>query len=341
MKYPAKRLGILVSIAVIVSAIAGYEVHRYQTISFFSSRQQPPSPAEPSATQTRDGQTGELQVPDPAGEISDPTDYSRVDIAELASRLEALFSTSDIQSRTLATVPLLELDQIKDPQRNYEFLEVEYWIGLAIDLGISLEPLSPYGLEALDNGGYKIDLQKYPEWVTNHISLQNFLDKEQRSSLLRRFLLPRGFDRADMNALETYIDSREHPNLDVARGVLAVMDAEYARIKSLQLDPQTYMDEYRASYFRMNYLANRVSRRIWVDWGLGLLNSLSPEGQELVVRFGLESAGDKVLIPSMPEDIVQIYIQELESNKYRDAQAAHIEELEEKSNVADNSVNGD
>jgi hypothetical protein len=333
MKYPAKRPGILVSIVVIVSVIAGYELYRYQNIFFISSRQQPP-PAEPGTTQTLADQASELQVL--VEEVSDQTDYSRVDIVELASRLAALFP-SDIQSRTLATVPPLDLDQIKDAQRNYELLELEYWIGVAIELGISLEPLSPYGLEALDNGSYRIDLQKYPEWVTNHISLLKFRDKESLPVLLRGFLLPLGFKQDDVNALETYLDSRD-PYLDTARGVVAVMDAEYARVKSLQLDPQTNMDVYRLSYFRMNYLANRVRQRIWVDWGLGLLNSLSPEGQEIVVRFGREGAGDKVLIPSMPEDIVQIHIQELEDHKYRDAQAAYIGELKEKANVPDNSL---
>lgn len=342
MKNSAKRL--LVSIAAIVSVIAGYELYRYQDIFFFSSQQQPP-PAEPGTTQTPDGQTSELQVLDLVKEVSDQTDYSRVsdqtdysrvDVAELTSRLEALFATSDIQSRTLATVPPLDLDQIKDPQRNYEFLEVEYWIGVAIELGISLEPLSRYGLEALDNGSYSIDLQKYPEWVTTHISLLKFRNKENLPLLFREFLLPMGFKQDDVNALETYIDSRD-PSLDTARGVVAVMDAEYARVKSLQLDPQTDMDVYKSSYFRMNYLANRVRQRIWVDWGLGLLNSLSPEGQELVVRFGREGAGDRVLTPNEPEDIVQIHIQELEDHKFRDAQAAYIEEFEEKANTLNNS----
>jgi hypothetical protein len=253
-------------------------------------------------------------------------------VAELASRLEALFATSDIQSRTLATVPPLVLAQIKDPQRNYEFLEVEYWIGVATEPGISLEPLSRYGLEALDDGSYKIDLQKYPEWITNHISLLKFRDKKSLPLLFRGFLLPLGFKQDDENALETYLDSQD-PSLDTAIGVVAVMDAEYGRVKSLQLAPQTDLEAYKSSYFRMKYLANRAREKIWVDWGLGLLNSLSPEGQELVVRFGREGTGDRILTPNQPEDIVQIHIQEMEYHKFRDAQAAYIEELEEKANV--------
>jgi hypothetical protein len=329
MKQSAKKLGTLVSIAVFFFAITGYELYRYQNIFFFSSQQQAP---EPATTQPPDARTNEIQALGPV-EVSYQEDYSKVDIAELTSRVEALFSTSDIQSRTSATTTPLDLDQIMDPRRNEEFLEVQYWIGLAVDLGISLEPLSPYGVEALESGRYKIDLKKYPEWVMNHVSLQQFLDKENRPALFQSFLFPMGFTQDDLNALETYVDSRAHPNLAVARAVLAVMDAEYARIKSLQLDPQANTEVYRSSFFRLNYLANRVSQRIWMDWGLGLLNSLSPEGQEILVRFARESAIQRTLIPSMPEDFIEIYIQELQDNKHRDEQVAQIAALEDRANV--------
>jgi hypothetical protein len=206
----------------------------------------------------------------------------------LQTRLEAHFATFQRKQQQADPAAF-----IRDRRAYQQWSDAYFAVTLALDEGTPLGDLSRFGLMPLPDGKYRIDLRAFPEWEPLDARLRMFSNPSVLEAYLPA-LEARGFRASDIQALRTYTATHD-PRLAMHAEGRQLVDTFAQRLQKQraggrQLDLQEVL-AYRYQKASIKAEAQR-------QWALGLLETLDPQRQRILVSLLDESEADLMLARS-------------------------------------------
>lgn len=215
----------------------------------------------------------------------------KVRAPKAASGVDLQGKLDSVAARITGADAMGPLDAVRNASFARQRFDARWMLGQMVDARVPLPELEALGFKADGNGSYTIDTREHPQWRPLEDRIQ-LLSSPKVLGGLERDLLARGLHAEDFAKIRDYISLR---NLDQerAQSKLAIMLSAGKMAKKMQklgrLD-----DQFMASlsYQRARDLAE-VERR----WATGLLDTLPPQGQRILVSYLTEGPSNTSLAP--------------------------------------------
>jgi hypothetical protein len=203
----------------------------------------------------------------------------------LQTRLEAHFATFQRKQQEQDPAAF-----IRDRRAYQQWSDVYFAVTLALDEGTPLGDLSRFGLMELPDGKYRIDLRAFPQWEPLDTRLRMFSNPAVLESYLPA-LEARGFRASDVQAMRTYTATHD-PRLAVHAEGRQLVDTFAQRLQKQRLaGRQLDLQEVLAYRYQKASIKAEAGRQ----WALGLLDTLDPQRQRILVSLLDESEADLTL----------------------------------------------
>lgn len=118
---------------------------------------------------------------------------------------------------------------LRIPGQHAKWFELRWQLGEAVDTKKPLDALSEYGISAQDDGSYRVDLERFPQWRPLDIKMQGFFSPGSRDRTMQA-LKERGFRDKDIAALRQYLENNS-PELAVTAATAPITESFAARVK--------------------------------------------------------------------------------------------------------------
>lgn len=180
-----------------------------------------------------------------------------------------------------------------DADLSAERFDLEWKIQRAIDQNQALGDLSIIGLESRDDGFFRIDLARNPQWLKLDEYLAGVLPQSNWATLSPQ-LIARGFRESDVAIVQGYVS--KHDAAAEGRQRSLPLEIGFSRfVKKLDKLKRPVTDDIVLAFLYQRDKALSAARH---DWTLGLLGALDAQrGRVLLSYFG-ETGGTAVWAPS-------------------------------------------
>jgi hypothetical protein len=218
--------------------------------------------------------------------------------AELKPRLE---SYSALVESLREREPL---DVVKNASLVRERFDVEWSLGRLVDARQSLPELEALGFTARPNGGYSVDTHAHPEWRPLDRSLLMLVNANFLEGSGQEFLV-RGMSPEQLDVLRQYVASHDLERMrDESKLRIGLAASKVAKKlqKLKRLD-----DNFMWSYLYQKSLGDTEAIQRWAS---GLLETLQPQSQRIVMSYFAEQRGSWSITPT-PMDAALQYEREL------------------------------
>jgi hypothetical protein len=164
------------------------------------------------------------------------------------------------------------------------------------------------GLMSLDNGGYKIDTRRNPEWRSQGEYIATMFKGNLRDGVFSE-LLERGFRPDDVAALKEYISS--HDVDQATRAAILPVALAFQRVvqkfdKAGRPVPDVLVVSYWYQSTREYFEANRA-------WSEGLLKNLDAQRQRVLISYLSELVSFKSVIPENVQEGIRQTLESIRS----------------------------
>jgi hypothetical protein len=184
------------------------------------------------------------------------------------------------------------LERVRDRALAREHTDARWIVGQLVDARADVPELEGAGFEKKEDGSYVIDGTKRPEW-TSLAERVLLLSQESVIQRVEAAFTARGFRPEDLVSLRAYVKTHDLKRA-LDEGQLPLMISASRKAKKLQ-KLKRLDDRFMASYFYQKRLQQAESERAWV---VGLLDSLPPQAQRIVVSYFAEVAPASVISPT-------------------------------------------
>jgi hypothetical protein len=182
---------------------------------------------------------------------------------------------------------------ISDPALFRERADLTWQIQQAIDARKPLGDLSAIGIESEDDGTYRLDFAKAPQWQRLDRALIAVLPRTNWE-LFGPQLVARGFRDEDVETLRNYVLT--HDAQGAARQRALPVSLAFSRlVKKLDRIKRPVSNELVLSYL---YQRSRASDEAMREWADGLLKSLDAQRGRILISLFAENPGLAIWAPS-------------------------------------------
>lgn len=192
------------------------------------------------------------------------------------------------------------LDVLEDKALYSRWVDLRWHLDRALDAGAMGDALSEFGIASSGDGSYRVDLERFSQWLPLQISLSSLLSRANRDGAFQN-LKARGLSDADVQALRAYLEANQFPTHD--GGINRITQDQLAesfavRVQAKQLRGQRLQ---RSDTLSFVYQGFRLKEEQMRTWGLALFNSVDPPARQILEAFALEDPGVMSMAGSDPE----------------------------------------
>jgi hypothetical protein len=193
----------------------------------------------------------------------------------LRTKLEAHFATFQRKQQDPDPAAF-----IRDRAAYRQWSDLYFALLLAMDERTRLEDLAEFGLVAKADGKYVVDLHAFPQWEPLDARLHRLRNPEILESYVPA-LQARGFRDEDVEALQTYVATHD-PELTLHAEGRQLVDTFAKRLQAQRkVGQRLNLQEVLAYRYQKSSLRADVERR----WAVGLMDTLDPQRQRILVSF--------------------------------------------------------
>jgi hypothetical protein len=197
--------------------------------------------------------------------------------AELKSRAES-YSASFARLREASP-----REMVKDKTLFVEHFDLKWQIDRALEDGRPLDDLSALGLEKKVEGGFRIDLNAFPQWKPFFDVLASMMPALSLETL-GPLLINRGFRESDVDAIRNYIETHDVKAAASAR-TLPIAISFSKVVKKYDRIKRPVGKDVVFSYIYQRNKADAEARRAWSE---GLLQQLDDQRVRILHSYFAE-----------------------------------------------------